>query len=184
MGKLKRTANMYFIDVTGGSGTPDYQLVGVQTDEGTLNYNPVTEEAQDITEDTSRVDITGYQVNVSLESKLVAKEGQKGYKVSNYFNGLRKSIAVLDELETKVLLVDAYSSTGAVDISGGSTGKFTADAQLWTATVQIDSYGGAAGESLSIGVTLNLNSKISDGSVQVTVDPNTKDKTAEYTPTT
>ena len=87
MGKLKRTANMYFIDVTGGSGSPDYQLVGVQTDEGTLNYNPVTEEAQDITEDTSRVDITGYQVNVSLESKLVAKEGQKGYKVSNYFNG-------------------------------------------------------------------------------------------------
>lgn len=179
MGKLKRPRQMLFIGIpttSSGTTTYNYKLAGVYSDDLSISYNPVTEESQDVTEVASSTDVTGYGINVSVSTKAVAVEGQKGYALFNYINTLRKTLAVANDATTKVILVDAYNGT-ATDIDLTAASFEVTDAQKFDATIQIDSYGGPANESLGIDYTVNINGEPVTVAGTVAMDTTTKDRT-------
>lgn len=169
MGKLKRPQMAVFVKVPGET-TPEFCLAGVYTDEMSIAYNPQTEESQDVTETAGRIDITAYSLNVPVTTKVVDKEGAKGYKLSNYIQTLRRNLATTSDAETEALIVDMYEK--AKDNNPV--------AQKFAATIQIDTYGGAATESLGIEYTLNFNGDPVTGSAKITVDSTSGDKKAEF----
>lgn len=168
MSKLKRPSMLLFLKID-----ENFCLCGVYSDELTIEYNPQTETNQDVTEEAASTDVTGYQISVPVSAKVVAAEGQKGYKVSNYIQGLRRNLATTGDAETEALLVDTYA------VATTPAGSFVA--QKFKAVIQIDTYGGPANESLGIEYTVHLNGTPETGTAKVTTDPATSDKTATYT---
>lgn len=169
MGKLKRPSMLMFLKVPGE--TPKFHLCGVYSDNLSISYNPVTEESQDVTEVAGTTDVTGYTLNISVATKVVDKPGAKGYDLSHYIQTLRRKLATSGEAETEVLIVDTYESAGA-------EGSYVA--QKFAGTIQLDSYGGAAAESLGMEYTVNINGEPINGSAKVTKAEN-NDMTAEFT---
>lgn len=168
MAKLKRPSMMMFLKVADA-----FHLAGVYSDDLSISYNPVTEESQDVTEVASTTDVTGYALNIPVSTKVVAKTGDKGFVLSNHIQTLRRKLATAGDAETEVLIVDAYEA-------GKTTGSFVA--QKFRGTIQIDTYGGPASESLGIDYTVNINGEPTDGEVVITTEAN-GDKTAVFTET-
>lgn len=168
MGKLKRPSMLMFLKVV-----DTFHLCGVYSDDLTISYNPTTEESQDVTEVASTTDITGYTLNIPVTTKVVDKTGAKGYELSNYIQGLRRKLATAADAETEVLIVDTYETSG-------TDGAYVA--QKFKGTIQLDSYGGAASESLGVEYTVNINGEPTDGTAKVTKLEN-GDMTAEFTVT-
>lgn len=168
MAKLKRPSMMMFLKVAEA-----FQLAGVYSDDLSISYNPVTEESQDVTEVASTTDVTGYAMNIPVSTKVVAKEGDKGFELSNHIQTLRRNLATAGDAETEVLIVDTYEA-------GSTVGSFVA--QKFRGTIQIDTYGGPASESLGIDYTVNINGEPTDGEVVITTEEN-GDKTAVFTAT-
>lgn len=168
MAKLKRPSMMMFLKVADA-----FHLAGVYSDDLSISYNPVTEESQDVTEVASTTDVTGYALNIPVSTKVVAKTGDKGFELSNHIQTLRRKLATAGDAETEVLIVDAYEA-------GATDGSFVA--QKFRGTIQIDTYGGPASESLGIDYTVNINGEPTDGSVVITTEVN-GDKTAVFTKT-
>jgi len=170
MAKLKRPSMLMFLGVPESSGgTSKFRLAGVYSDDLSISYNPTTEESQDVTEVASTTDVTGYALNIPVSTKVVAKAGDKGYELSAYIQKLRRKLATAGDAETEVLIVDTYE---------GSDGSFTA--QKFRGTIQVDTYGGPASESLGIDYTVNINGEPEDGTVAITKAAN-GDMTAEFT---
>ena len=169
MAKLKRPSMLMFLGVPESSGgTSKFRLAGVYSDDLSISYNPTTEESQDVTEVASTTDVTGYALNIPVSTKVVAKEGDKGYELSAYIQKLRRSLATAGDAETEVLIVDTYE---------GSEGSYTA--QKFKGTIQVDTYGGPASESLGIDYTVNINGEPENGTVAITKEAN-GDMTAEF----
>ena len=172
MAKLKRPSMLMFLGVPESSGgTSKFRLAGVYSDDLSISYNPTTEESQDVTEVASTTDVTGYALNIPVSTKVVAKEGDKGYELSAYIQKLRRKLATAGDAETEVLIVDTYE---------GSEGSYTA--QKFKGTIQVDTYGGPASESLGVEYTVNINGEPVDGTVAITKAEN-GDMTAEFTKT-
>lgn len=176
MAKLKRPSMLMFLKVpaAGGTGTGTFHLAGVYSDDLSISYNPVTEESQDVTEVASTTDVTGYAMNISVATKVVAKAGDKGYDLSNYIQTLRRKLATAGDAETEVLIVDTYEA-------GSTDGSYKASKHR--GTIQIDTYGGPASESLGVEYTVNINGEPINGDVVVTKAAN-GDMTAEFTEST
>ena len=170
MAKLKRPSMLMFLGFPESSGsTSKFRLAGVYSDDLSISYNPTTEESQDVTEVASTTDVTGYALNIPVSTKVVAKAGDKGYELSAYIQKLRRSLATAGDAETEVLIVDTYE---------GSEGSYTA--QKFKGTIQVDTYGGPASESLGIDYTVNINGEPENGTVAITKAAN-GDMTAEFT---
>lgn len=170
MAKLKRPSMLMFLGVPESSGgTSKFRLAGVYSDDLSISYNPTTEESQDVTEVASTTDVTGYALNIPVSTKVVAKAGDKGYELSAYIQKLRRSLATAGDAETEVLIVDTYE---------GSEDSYTA--QKFKGTIQVDTYGGPASESLGIDYTVNINGEPENGTVAITKAAN-GDMTAEFT---
>ena len=92
--------------------------------------------------DSADTEITSYQPTAGVSA--VATEDDP---VFEFVNGLRRSRAVLDDACTSIVNVDLY------DPVTGSDGSYVAEKQ--DVSIQIDSYGGAGGESLKIEYTIN-----------------------------
>lgn len=166
MAKLKRPSMMMFLKVD-----EVFQLAGVYSEDLSISYNAVTEESQDVTEVASTTDVTGYSLNIPVSTKVVAKAGDKGYELSAYIQKLRRMLATAGDAETEVLLVDAYEA-------GTKEDSFVA--QQFRGTIQIDTYGGPASESLGTDYTVNINGEPTDGEVVLSTAAN-GDKTAVFT---
>ena len=172
MAKLKRPSMLMFLGVPESSGgTSKFRLAGVYSDDLSISYNPTTEESQDVTEVASTTDVTGYALNIPVSTKVVAKAGDKGYELSAYIQKIRRKLATAVDAETEVLIVDTYE---------GSEGSYTA--QKFKGTIQVDTYGGPASESLGIDYTVNINGEPENGTVAITKAAN-GDMTAEFTKT-
>ena len=170
MAKLKRPSMLMFLGVPESSGgTSKFRLAGVYSDDLSISYNPTTEESQDVTEVASTTDVTGYALNIPVSTKVVAKAGDKGYELSAYIQKLRRSLATAGDAETEVLIVDTYEVL---------EGSYTA--QKFKGTIQVDTYGGPASESLGIDYTVNINGEPENGTVAITKAAN-GDMTAEFT---
>lgn len=129
---------MFLNTAPGAAGT--YALIGDGVTELTVSYNPQTNTEQFIHEDVARTSITGYQPNAPATAQCV-----KGDKVFDYINDMRRTLPIGDEAKTDVVLVDRYEEK--------KTNGYPAQKQ--NVVIQIDSYGGAATDPLSIGYTIN-----------------------------
>ena len=166
MGKLKRPSMLMFVKVA-----ELFHLCGVYSDDLSISYSPTTEESQDVTEVAGTVDITGYTLNIPVTTKVVDKSGAKGYELSHYIQTLRRNLATAGEAETEVLIVDTYEES---DVEGAYV------TQKFKGTIQIDSYGGSATETLGVEYSININGEPVNGTSVVTKAEN-GDMTAVFT---
>lgn len=148
--KVKRKLQAIYIDTTPTGETRKYELIGVNVSEATINYNPQVNTEQDIVSDTASSEIVGYQPNVSITQQV-----SKNDPAFEFINAMRRSRATLADSYTSIILVDLYDETAP------DSGIYVAEQQ--NCSIQIDSYGGAGSEPLSIAFTINFRGDGVDG---------------------
>jgi len=136
----KRSAFLLFINTKPKETAADYALVGDGVTELSVSYNPQTNTEQYIHQDTANTELTGYQPNAPVTSQVV-----KGDKAFEYINDLRNRLPIGSDAHTDIILIDKFEPD--------SGGAYPAAKQ--PVSIQIDSYGGAASDPLSIGYTIN-----------------------------
>ncbi len=135
----KRSAFLMFMNTTPSTdGT--YALIGDGVTELSVSYNPQTTTEQYIHQDTANTDVTGYQPNAPVTAQAVKED-----KVFKFINEMRKKLPVMSDAYTDVILVDVFEEK--------KTNGYPCTKQ--PVSIQIDSYGGAASDPLSIGYTIN-----------------------------
>lgn len=160
MKKVKRTQLATFMNTTPKTETPTWSRFGKGVTGQTINYNPVTEEEQYISDDSGSTDVTGYKPTIPT-----AHTAYSGEPVFEYVDDLRISRAVSSDAITEILLVYLYKTpTGD---------KYVAEKQ--TASIQVDDFGGDAGASPILNYTINF---IGDA-VKGTFDPTKKEFLAD-----
>lgn len=136
----KRSAFLLFLNTAPKETAAAYALVGEGVTELSISYNPQTSTEQYIHQDTANTELTGYQPNAPVTSQVV-----KGDPAFEFVNGMRKSLPIGSDAHTDVVMLDVFDApTG---------GAYPATKQ--PVSIQIDSYGGAASDPLSIGYTIN-----------------------------
>lgn len=159
----KRSAFMLFLNTTPTAQIQTYEMVGDGVTELSISYNPQTTTEQYIHQDTANTDITGYQPNAPVTSQVVKENA-----AFQFINGIRKKLSVLSDAYTDIVMVDVFEPA--------SSGVYPATKQ--PVSIQIDSYGGAATDPLSIGYTINWRGNGIEG----TFSPSTKAFTEGNTP--
>lgn len=137
-----------FINTAPSEEAASYALIGDGVTELSVAYNPQTTTEQFIIDDTATTEVTGYQPNAPVTKRAIKDDPE-----FQFVNDLRRRRAVMDDAKTDVILVDAYET--------GADGAYPAQRQ--PVTIQIDSYGGAASDPLSIGYTINWCGEPTDG---------------------
>ena len=139
----KRSAFLLFLNTAPKEESAIYALVG----------DGVTE--QYIHQDSASTDITGYQPNAPVTAQVI-----KGDAAFDFINTMRKSLPVMNDAYTDIVMFDAFDEA--------EEGAYPATRQ--PVSIQIDSYGGAASDPLSIGYTINWRGSAEQG----TFNPETK----------
>ncbi len=150
----KRSAFKMFLNTTPDT-TETYSIIGPGVTELTISYNPQTSTEQYIHEDTATTELTGYQPNAPVTAQVV-----KGDPAFEFVNKIRKGLLIGSDAHTDVVLVDIFEKQ--------TSGAYEATKQ--PVSIQIDSYGGAATDPLSIGYTINWRGS----GVAGTFNPDTK----------
>lgn len=140
MTKVKRSLFRTFLNITPSEVTADYALLGEGVTTAEIGYNPQTTEETYIHEDSGTTEIESYRPTMPVEMSCVA-----GDEVFEFIDALRKSRAVLDDAKTDVVNVWMYEDAVA--------GEYPAEQQ--EVSIQIDSFGGAGGETNKINFTIN-----------------------------
>lgn len=151
----KRSSFLMFINTTPKESAGTYALIGDGVTELSIAYNPQTNTEQYIHQDTANTDMTGYQPNAPVTSQVV-----KNDQAFEFINDMRKRLPIGSDAHTDVVMVDVFDTA--------SGGAYPAIKQ--PVSVQIDSYGGAASDPLSIGYTINWRGNGTPG----TFNPDTK----------
>lgn len=115
--------------------------IGTNVTDMAIDFGAQTETEQDIVSNSASTDVTGYQ-----PTSAVAQQCTEGDGVFEYVAELRRSRAILGDAETYTLNVDMYKA-------GTSEGSFVAELQK--VSIQLDSYGGAGGETPTQEFTIN-----------------------------
>lgn len=138
----KRSAFLLFMQLnnTTAEGDPSWALVGDGVTELTISYNPQTTTSQYIHQDSGVTNVTGYQPNAPVTAEAVKEDG-----VFMFINAMRKNLPIGSDAHTNIVMVDIFD--------GSTSSTHTAIKQK--VAIQIDSYGGAASDPLSIGFTIN-----------------------------
>ncbi|MBO4543878.1 MAG: hypothetical protein J5725_11950 [Bacteroidales bacterium] len=93
---------------------------------------------------SATTDVTGYQ-----PTSAVSQQCTKGDDIFEFITTLRRSRAILGECQTWMLNVDLWDSTTV-----SSTTTYVAEVQQ--VSIQVDSYGGAGGETPTQEFTINF----------------------------
>lgn len=155
----KRSAFLLFINTKPKETAADYALVGDGVTELSVSYNPQTNTEQYIHQDTANTELTGYQPNAPVTAQVV-----KDDEAFQFINEMRKKLPIGSDAHTDIVMVDVFETP---------VGK-AYPASRQPVSIQIDSYGGAASDPLSIGYTINWRGGGTDG----TFDPDTRTFTA------
>ena len=141
--KLKNSQYLRFINITPGTGTKTWKILGIGITELETSYNPQIDTEQWIIEDTARNDHSGNQKQSSVT--------QKAYKNDPVFEFIN---AGRDKLNytTEVLEIDTWD---------GSEGNYPS--KLSNALVSITSYSGS-----EIGYDLYFNGDPENGTSTIT----------------
>ena len=140
-GKIPRSRLRTFLN-TGTRTTPVWSLCGDGITDQTISYNPQTEEEQYIHQDTGSTDIVAYRPTIATPMTAF-----KGDPVFEYVDDIRINRKVLSEASSEVCIVYMYKS----DSDGTS---YVAERN--DCSIQVDDFGGPAGESATLNFTINL----------------------------
>lgn len=136
-GKTQRNALLTYINVTPGTSTPTYELLGYGITEMSISYNPQTGEETYIHESSASTEVIGYQPTAATTAQVYA-----GDPAFEFLDGLRMSRALLGDAQTDIINYYSYM-------------EGSANAEKQTVSIQFDEFGGAGGESLGFSYTLN-----------------------------
>lgn len=144
--KIKRPLIAHFLDVERSAdyADADWARIGVNVTDASTSYNPQTETEQDIVSDSATTEVTGYQPNMPVTQKCT-----KGDPIFDFITTLRRSRATLADANTWMLNVDMWDKTG-----GETSSTYAAEVQR--VSVQVDTYGGAGGETPTQEFTINF----------------------------
>jgi len=147
--KIKRSQVAMFLN-TGTSASPIWSMVGKGVTGQTVSYNPQTTTETYIHEDSATTSVDSYQVNVSTPQTAYA-----GETIFDFIDGLRQNRSIGSDAEAEVLLVYLYKDSPY-------------PAELNTAAIQIDDFGGDGGSNVVMNYTINLNGDPTPGTVVIT----------------
>lgn len=159
--KVKRTEFATFLNV-GTKTVPVWARMGKGITGQTVAYNPNVTEEQYINEESGTSSIESYKVNVPTP-----QTAYKGDKVFDFVDNIRRKRLVGAEAETEILFVYLYEKT----VTGeGQTAKTTYAAEKNSCAIQIDDFGGDAGNPVVLNYTVNLNGDPILGDAEMTND--------------
>lgn len=144
--KIKRPLIAHFLD-TSKSATYEsatWARIGVNVTDMSIDYGAQTETEQDIVSSSATTDVTGYQ-----PTSAVSQQCTKGDGIFEFITELRRSRATLGDCHTWMLNVDLWDSTG-------SESSMTYAAEVQEVSIQVDTYGGAGGETPVQDFTINF----------------------------
>lgn len=158
--KIKRSLIAHFLDTSDSTTTTNaldvsgevkaipsaavWKRVGTNVTDMSIDFGAQTETEQDIVSNSATTDVTGYQ-----PTSAVSQQCSKGDDIFEYITELRRSRAILADAHTFMLNVDLWDST----TSSSST---TYAAEVQEVSIQLDSYGGAGGETPTQEFTINF----------------------------
>lgn len=157
--KIKRPLIAHFLDVSESFGeysAATWARLGKNVTEASTDYGAQTETEQDIISDSATTEITGYQPTMS-----VSQQCTKGDEVFEYVAKKRRTRATLGDSHSWLLNVDMWDYTGSSD-------QTTYAAEVQEVSVQVDTYGGAGGETPTQEFTLNYVGDPVPGTVKIT----------------
>lgn len=138
---VKRSEIAMFLDTTPSSAST-WKLVGDGMTTGSYTYDAEEESETYIIHDNATTIVNAYSVSLDGEMKCIF-----GDNVYDYINDLRYNLAVGDDANSHVLLIDKYDEV--------TEGNFRA--QKFDCSISISSYGGDGGATPTIGFKVNLN---------------------------
>lgn len=151
---------------TGNTGTlDDWSLIGDGFTTNTISYEPDSDDLQYINQDTATTALKRYKPTMSLEGVIEMTEsgsGIKNYelnKVFNYINELRRSRSISNESE--LLIVELY--TGEFDTNNNVF--LHCKSQKQKVNIQVEEFGGDAGETISYSATVNFSGDATESNV-------------------
>jgi len=139
--KVKRSLFKTFLNVAPSEQEADYALLGEGVTSAEIQYNPQTTEETYIHQDSGVTEIESYRPTMPIEASCVA-----GDDVFDFVDGLRRGRAVLDDAKTDIINVWVYEVEGLAGYP----------AEQQEVSVQVDSFGGAGGETNKINFTINF----------------------------
>ena len=129
VGKLKRSAHLFYIDTTFGGTTPNWYLVGKDVEDMSIELNPDVETKKNILDETT-VNDNGYEPSISVDTYYAnPSDGEFYTKIKN----IAMNRLTGDECKTKVLEVVVDKTTSPYD------------AWIEDAVIKPQSYGGPQG---------------------------------------
>lgn len=167
--KVKRTEFAAFLN-TGTKETKKWSRIGKGVTGQTVAYNPTVTEEQYINEESGTSSIEAYKVNVPTP-----QTAYKGDPVFDYVDNMRRKRLVNADAETEILFVYLYEKTVEGE-EPSQTIKYAAEQN--NCAIQVDDFGGDAGNPVVLNYTINLNGDPTLGSVtmnngEITFTPDT-----------
>lgn len=142
--KIKRPLIAHFLDVkksaTYDADTVEWKRIGLNVTDMSIDYGAQTETEQDIISNSATTDVTGYQ-----PTSAVSQQCTKGDDIFEFITELRRSRAILADAHTWLLNIDLWDET---------TNSYAAEVQQ--VSIQVDTYGGAGGETPVQEFTINF----------------------------
>lgn len=152
--KIKRPLIAHFLDVDRYGFVTDqsvssnnWKRIGLNVTDMSIDYGAQTETEQDIISNSATTDVTGYQ-----PTSAVSQQCTKGDDIFEFITDLRRNRAILGDCHTSILNVDLWDSSTST--SSPSTTTYVAEKQ--EVSIQVDTYGGAGGETPVQEFTINF----------------------------
>lgn len=163
LGKLKRSAHLFYVDATFGGETPSWFLVGKDVEDMSVELNPDTSPIKNILDETSIQD-NGYEPSIDIDTYYAnPSDGEFYTKIKD----IAMNRLTGDACKTKVLEVLVDNTTGNYD------------AWQEDAVIKPQSYGGAQG-----GISIPYNVGFCGNRVKGTATLTPDRKTPSFTATT
>lgn len=143
--KIKRPLIAHFLDTSQATeyANATWKRIGVNVTDMSIDYGVQTETEQDIVSNSATTDVTGYQ-----PTSAVSQQCTKGDEIFEFITTLRRNRAILGECQTWMLNVDLWDSSGTTTV--------TYVAEVQQVSIQVDTYGGAGGETPVQEFTINF----------------------------
>lgn len=160
--QAQRSLLVTYLRTSGTYENPTWSLIGDGVTTLSISYEPESEDLQYINQDTATTALKRYKPTMSLDGVLEMKETGttvKSYELNpvfSYINSLRRTRSISNESE--ILMVELY--TGSFDtINNVWTG---CKSQRQNVNIQVNEFGGEAGDTISFSSTVNFSGDPSD----------------------
>lgn len=191
--QAKRSLLVTYLRTSGTPENPTWSLIGDGVTTLSISYEPESEDLQYINHDTATTALKRYKPTMSLDGVLeITETGEavKSYELNpvfSYINDLRRTRSITNENESEILIVELY--TGSFDtINNVWTG---CKSQRQKVNIQVNEFGGDAGDTISFSSTVNFSGdpsdsvstySVSNSSERILIDENNS-YTVSYTAT-